>query len=275
MDNDMILAGARTVEEAIEAQDQLNRFISSQMRENVDYGIIPGTPKKSLWQPGAQKLLYFNGLGVRLEPGPGTVIDWKGGFFNYEYKAVAFYKRTGNVVAECWGSANSMESCFKRKKWVPEARIPAGIKKEDLETKEGDGGKVLYALDITDTHSLPNSISKRAQKRAMVGVALLACRASENFTHSEDDDEEEGGERKSSSASTESSGGKSNVISDAQRKRLYAITKSAGVSENDVAAHLREKYPYTVDEEGSVRTSRISWRDYEAICKWVEGQKKA
>jgi len=55
------------------------------------------------------------------------------------------------------------------------------------------------------------------------------------------------------------------LISEGQRKRLYAIWTSAKKKDDDVKKYLVEKYPYT---EG--HTSKIKTSDYETICNWAE-----
>ncbi len=58
-------AGIIMTPEAAKALDeQVRRCTEAVLREGTDYGVIPGTDgKKSLWRPGAQKLLQWFGLG--------------------------------------------------------------------------------------------------------------------------------------------------------------------------------------------------------------------
>lgn len=58
-------------------------------------------------------------------------------------------------------------------------------------------------------------------------------------------------------------GGNTSVISEAQRKRLFAITKNIGIHENDLKEYLKKNYK--IDS-----TSKILRSDYEAICNWAE-----
>lgn len=279
MSNDLLAPqaseGLSNLKAAIAAQDELNRFISSQMKDGRDYGVIPGTKKKSLYQVGAEKLLNFRGFGCRHEPGPGTIIDWKGKFWNYEYKAVIYRLKDGVVVSELYGSANSQEDSFAFH-WVTEKRIPRGLNIEELEWKEIDGDRgsfKLYRIDNPNPANIVNSLQKRGQKRAMIGATKLATRSSDNFTANEDDEPEEKevnrGQGASSSAQTS---GDSSVITDPQRKRLWAIAKGAGKDESALKDWVKENYPYTVDEEGACSLSKILKKDYEAICKWAEGK---
>lgn len=181
-----------SLEDAKRRQKELNNFIASQMRVGLDYGLIPGCNKPSLWKPGAEKLLYYNGLSCRLEPTSACVVGWNDGFFNYEYKAVVFSKRTGTVWAEAFGSCNSKEAKY-RYNWYSESKLPRGVNKDELESKKmksRDGNYFLvYKLENDDPYSLVNTFQKMAQKRAMIGACLLATRASENFTQDMEEDD--------------------------------------------------------------------------------------
>lgn len=61
-------------------------------------------------------------------------------------------------------------------------------------------------------------------------------------------------------------GGKTNLISEAQRKRLFALCKENNVSDSDVKAYLKEKFK--IDS-----TSKIKRSDYEEICNWAQSEK--
>ena len=53
------------------------------------------------------------------------------------------------------------------------------------------------------------------------------------------------------------------VVSEAQRKRLWAIARQRVVEEPRIAKYLKEKY-------GIESTSEIKRRDYDAVVAWVE-----
>ena len=58
-------------------------------------------------------------------------------------------------------------------------------------------------------------------------------------------------------------GGNTSLISEAQRKRLFAICKSSGLGEAPLKEHLQKNYK--IDS-----TQKILRKDYEAICSWAE-----
>ena len=62
------------------------------------------------------------------------------------------------------------------------------------------------------------------------------------------------------------------VISDPQRKRLYAIQHSKGVTDDNLAGFLQVEYPYVLDAAGKLHTASIRKQDYNAIVAWVEKQ---
>ena len=57
------------------------------------------------------------------------------------------------------------------------------------------------------------------------------------------------------------------VISEAQRKRLYAIYKGAGKTDDEVKVYLH--FNFNVDS-----SKEILKKDYETICKWAETKER-
>src|SRR6185295_8317112 len=79
----------------------------------TDYDTIPGTPKPSLFQPGAQLLDAIFGLVPKFEELEGTIRDYDKGFFAYEIRCALISKQTGETAAEGIGSCNSMEGRYR------------------------------------------------------------------------------------------------------------------------------------------------------------------
>lgn len=140
-------------------------FVAKQLRKDVDYGVIPGTPKSSLFKPGAEKLARLFGLGVTLTLSDKT-IDRKDNFAMFTYKANIVHLKSGQSIAECEASCNSQEKKYKeRSTWV-------------------NGAKVKEQTPVCD---VLNTLQKMAQKRAYVGGIILAVAASDFFTQDIDD----------------------------------------------------------------------------------------
>jgi len=135
--------------------DKLKRFISTQMQENEDYGVIPGCKKPSLYKPGAEKLENIFGFYHTFEE-LAKVEDHDKGFYFYRYRCVVIRRKTGGIVGECIGSCNSKEKRYSGH----------------------------------DPYTLTNTVDKMAQKRAYVGAILNATRVSNEFTQDIEDNPE-------------------------------------------------------------------------------------
>lgn len=139
----------------------LQQFVKTQMKVGCDYGVIPGCKKASLWKPGAEKLLNLHGLACRLDVDMAqSVLDWKGGFISYTYKATVYNPRTNNIIATADGSCNSAEKKYEHE---------------------------------SDPRRIAHTLSRMAQKRAVCGATLMACRASDIFSTDMSDDEDNKG----------------------------------------------------------------------------------
>lgn len=164
--------------EALQSQRELlKRFVASQLQEahfdsskagfgEGDYGIIPGTKKKTLLKPGAEKILRLFNLGVRVRLADKE-IDRHANFAMFTYRAEVYSLRGGVVVAECEGSTNSQELKYReRTVWRTNSKgVRESVKEE------------------TPICDVLNTLMKMAQKRAMIGATILATAASDYFDH--------------------------------------------------------------------------------------------
>lgn len=133
-------------------RESLNHFIKTQLKKDIDYGVIPGTPKPTLLQPGAQKLANIFQLGSRIVASD-TIVDHEQKFILCKYTVELFHLPTGKAIAQCEGSTNSRERKYQRQ----------------------------------DMYSVINTLQKMAQKRAFVGAVVLATNASDFFTQDLED----------------------------------------------------------------------------------------
>ena len=203
---------ALSIELAVERYNAVTEFVSRVLRKDVDYGVIPGTEKRTLLKPGAEKLTTFFGLSTRFQL-LERIEDWTGEahggepFFYYLYRCRLM--RGDAAIAEGDASCNSRETkyrwresqracpacgqaaiikgreeygggwvCFKKRGGCG-AKYPDG----DAAIESQQTGRV-FNPDIADQ---VNTIQKMAQKRALVGAVLLAVNASEFFTQDVED----------------------------------------------------------------------------------------
>jgi hypothetical protein len=193
---------ALTFGEMVYRVQELDRFYREVMQQGTDYDTIPGTPKPTLLQPGAQMLDAIFGLAPRFDELPGTIRDYENGFFAYEIACRLVSKATGDVLAEGIGSCNSKEGRYRWRDARPtcpacgfELRVSKGRPEWYCWRQKGGCGKTypLDAIQATgrvendDPYTLANTILKMAQKRAHVAATLNATGASRIFTQDVED----------------------------------------------------------------------------------------
>jgi len=152
-----------------EQRKMLLSFVAQQLKKDVDFGVVPGTKKPSLFKPGAEKLARLFGLGSRFTLLDKT-IDKQQNFAMFTYKAEILHLKTGQIIAECEASCNSQEKKFKeRTVWIERNRRKEPVK------------------EATPIFDILNTLQKMSQKRAFVGAIILAVAASDFFTQDIDD----------------------------------------------------------------------------------------
>jgi hypothetical protein len=114
--------------------DNFVQFSKQILKSDLDYGVIPGVSKPSLFKPGAEKLRFVYGLTTEMVCTEKTV-DYGQLLIDYTYKCTV-KSRAGQVLAECEGNANSFEPKFAYL-WMTEDQLPSDVNKESLKTKGG------------------------------------------------------------------------------------------------------------------------------------------
>lgn len=164
---DYVPRPALSAEELIARREELEHMIETSLTVDVDYGVIPGTKKPSLWKPGAEKIAFWFGWEITFPlERQRRVEDIAEGFFFYTYTCVLIDKATVREIGECEGSANSKEKRF--------AKYTSG--------------------DDRNPFDQVNPLMKMGQKRAMVGAILFAAALSNRFTQDVEDMDITGGE---------------------------------------------------------------------------------
>jgi len=151
-------------------RNMLKKFIEKQLTKDVDYGIIPGTPKPTLYKPGAEKLTNIFKLGSKIIKNEKT-IDRQGNYAQIDVTIEVYHIPTGKSMATCEGIANSHETKNRMRtkyEWINGVKT----KVAEVETPIGD---------------LLNTLTKMSQKRAFVGAVILATNASDFFTQDLED----------------------------------------------------------------------------------------
>jgi len=181
--------------------DAMKKFVGGCMTPGVDYGTIFDTKKKGeesekakkvLLKPGAEKLLQLYRYSAVF-----TLMDHiqNDKLIYYRYKC-QIIDQSGMQVAEGEGSCNTMERKYRNQRvsnvipfWKATDEEKRIGKKEKRTSKKGNEydvyvieGEIITPLD------LDNTVSKMAQKRALMAATLLATRLSADFTQDVLDD---------------------------------------------------------------------------------------
>ncbi len=140
---------ALSVSQAVMRFNTLVEFVQTVMRDGVDFGTIPGTPKPTLFKAGAEKLTTLFGLTVRFNI-VEQIEDWNSDepFFYYWYRCSLL--RGDRLIAEADGSCNSRESKY-RWRWVNAQDVPAHLDIARLTKRGGTISEFTFAVDKAET----------------------------------------------------------------------------------------------------------------------------
>lgn len=192
----------------------VQQFFSEVMVPEHDYGVIPGTDKPTLLKPGAEKINELYGFAPTVKQ-VDEEAERDTGFYRARVTIALIHRRTGMVVAEGVGEANTHEGRY-RWRWTPEWKLPKGIDTtalicEERKKKNSSETFLTYKIENDDPWSLWNTVLKMAKKRALIDATLSATRSSGLFTQDlEDLQEWAGGENNAGKNNQRTSGGYNN-----------------------------------------------------------------
>ena len=164
---------------------QFQKVIQQTLRQNHDYGVVPGTDKPTLLKPGAEKILMMMGLQSEFEIVDSTR-DFENGFFQYQVRCKLY--KGDMLITEGLGSCNTKERKYLKQ----------------------------------DPFSIDNTILKMAKKRALVDATLLVASLSDVFTQDLEDMDLEGQQVSNQKRYYTDQDG---TISTAQAKRMFALAR--------------------------------------------------
>lgn len=201
---------ALAVKDVREQVNLIQHLMDSVMKDGEHYGVIPGCgAKKTLMQPGAQKLAFVFRMGAAYK-----IEEREQERGHREYRVTCTLARigTGEVIGEGVGTCSTMEAKYRYRAGKGES-TGKGVPPAYWDAKNaGDMGKALAAIggkgfraskddngmwmifksdgeraenpDIADTY---NTVLKMGKKRAYVDAVLTATAASDIFTQDIED----------------------------------------------------------------------------------------
>lgn len=215
-------------------------LLKTVLQAGVDYGQIPGTPKPTLYQPGAQTIDHALGLAPKFETMAQTIdLDRIPQLVAVTVKCMEVNVETGEIVAEGIGACTSLEVKYRyRSAW--------------------EGGERVR-VENPEVMDLYNTLWKMAAKRAHVAACLNASGASRIFTQdlediealAEDARQGSGGRPAAGAGQPQSAGNgaprprstnSTEPSSEAQRKMIYAKGKALGINDADARAWIKAKW---------------------------------
>jgi protein-tyrosine-phosphatase len=168
---------------AIRAQVNLvQEVMKAVMKEGTHYGTIPGTPKPSLWKPGAEVLAATFRIAVSYKIEDLSTAD----VVRYRVVAIGTHQTSGIVMGEGMGECSSGEEKYKWRKAYDEEFAAAPEDKKRIKY-----GKYTAKQIRTEPADLANTILKMACKRAQVAMTLNVTAASDCFSQDLEDLSEE------------------------------------------------------------------------------------
>ena len=171
--NDLATTAGMSTSEVIEQKRRVAELMNKVLKENIHYGIIPGTKKKSLWKSGAEIVALTFGIHGEIEV---TKTDLENGHREYEVTTKMFRNSDSMAIGSGAGSCSSMESKYR---WRTVKRFNAETKKQEEDRIENPNLQDLF-----------NTVLKMAKKRSFVDAVITATGASDFVTQDIEDFED-------------------------------------------------------------------------------------
>lgn len=192
--------------ELVERLSVIREAMDTAMKKDIDYGLVPGTDKPTLFKPGAEKLSVLFQLDLQVT----NAKSWgPGDHLTVESKATAFHAPSGQRLGSGEGMCTTKEKKYavrKQERTCPSCGVAAVIKgkkeygggwlcwkkRDGCGAKFHDGDPAIESQPVGEIENpeLPdlwNTVVKMAQKRARVDAVLAVTGASALFTQDVED----------------------------------------------------------------------------------------
>lgn len=242
------------------------------MKKDVHYGTIPGTPKPTLYKPGAEKL-----LSTFFISDDDIFIDDLSTHDHIRYRVTIKGRRMkdGSLLGSGVGECSSEEEKYQWRKAICTEEFNEAQEDRRREVwKRGRDSNYKQKQVRTNPADQANTVLKMAKKRAKVDLCLSVLACSDIFEQDLEDMPEElrpqettegqvNVEPPKRKSEKEENGQSEPVISEPQRKRFYALYKKAGKTDEEVKVYLKETFNIE-------STKDIPLVGYEMACAFAE-----
>lgn len=172
-------AGRLSAQEVVQHAVIVQEVMRAVMKKDVHYGTIPGTPKPTLYQPGADVLCMTFRIAPEFEVEDLSTAD----VVRYRVTCKGVHQTTGVVLGSGLGECSVGEEKYKWRKAICEAEFeetPAHLRR--VKWARGKGGSVYKQQQVrTEPADLANTVLKMANKRAKIAMVLAVTAASDMF----------------------------------------------------------------------------------------------
>lgn len=156
------------------------------MIKDTHYGQIPGTPKPTLYQPGAELLC----VTFRIAPSPRVEDLSTGDAIRYRVTMQATSQQTGEMLGEGIGECSSDEEKYRWRKPVCNEEwdeTPADFRREKWQRGNSSQGNYKIKQVRTSPADIANTVLKMAYKRALISMTRTVLGCSDIFAQDLED----------------------------------------------------------------------------------------
>lgn len=277
---------AMNVETVVRQVTLIQEVMEKTMKEGEHFGAaFEGAKKPSLLKPGAEKISTVFRLAPKYEI---TKSDLPNGHREYELVCSLVHIPTGQFVGQGVGSCSSLESKYRfrdssrkcpkcGKETIIKGKVEYGggwlcfAKKGGCGEKWDEGDPVIEDQEVGRIeHDNPadyfNTILKMGKKRAHVDAILTATATSDIFTQDLEDLPKPTKEppKKTEKKAPKTKATTQKPLSDAQRKKMYAMSMAAGLNKeevNDYLSWLKKEKGEVIEVDGKETITSASASD--------------
>lgn len=154
---------------------KIHHVLEAVMQEDIHYGQIPGTPKKTLYQAGAEKICMTFRLAPRYEV--DDLSEPHNNFYRYRARCSVITISEGRFVGSAMGEASTLEEKYQWEKAVNQKHWDSMDPTRRRIHFKKDGTEVLQVQ--RNCADLANTVLKIACKRAFVSAVKGTTAASD------------------------------------------------------------------------------------------------
>lgn len=181
-------AGRMAVADIISHVQTVQEVMRAVMKQDVHFGVIPGTDKPTLLKPGAEVLCMAFRIADSYHVEDLSTADT----VRYRVTCTGTHQTTGVILGTGMGEASSAEEKYKwRKAYEPEFNeTPANMRRKKSGYNKSKKEHYSIFQVRTEPADLANTILKMANKRAKMAMVLNVTAASDCFSQDLEDMDE-------------------------------------------------------------------------------------